>query len=147
MDTLSRIDLSILSVNFSYVCFIYSEIFEKMSSGGLEVSHSIDLLGSYNISQAFIRYFFLLTNHIVFGDFSAKFKCVSIFHIRKDIRPGVRAALGYSPKCISSITNFRNILVFLISQNLVNCRENAYGYQRISGDHHCDLLANYRSDM
>ena len=37
----SRIDLSILSVNFSYVCFIYAEIFEKMSSGGLEVSFSI----------------------------------------------------------------------------------------------------------
>ena len=33
-DTLSRVDLSILSVNFSYVCFIYADIFEKMSSGG-----------------------------------------------------------------------------------------------------------------
>ena len=40
-DILSRIDLSILSVNFSYVSFIYAEIFEKMSSGGLEVSFSI----------------------------------------------------------------------------------------------------------
>ena len=37
----SRIDISILSVNFSCVCFIYAEIFEKMSSGGLEVSFSI----------------------------------------------------------------------------------------------------------
>ena len=34
-------DLSILSVKFSYVCFIYAEIFGKMSSGGLEVSFSI----------------------------------------------------------------------------------------------------------
>ena len=39
--TLSRIDLSMLSVNFSYVCFINDEIFEKMSSGGLEVSFNI----------------------------------------------------------------------------------------------------------
>ena len=39
--TLSRIDMSILSVNFSYVCLIYAEIFEKMSSGGLEVSFNI----------------------------------------------------------------------------------------------------------
>ena len=30
-----------LSVNFRYVCFIHAEIFEKMSSGGLEVSFSI----------------------------------------------------------------------------------------------------------
>ena len=34
-------DLSILSVNFSYVYCIYAEIFKKMSSGGLEVSFSI----------------------------------------------------------------------------------------------------------
>ena len=39
--THSRIDLSILSVNFSDVFCIYAEIFEKMSSGGLEVSFSI----------------------------------------------------------------------------------------------------------
>ena len=32
--------MSIMYVNFSYVCFIYAEIFEKMSSGGLEVSFS-----------------------------------------------------------------------------------------------------------
>ena len=89
--------------------------------------------------------FFFLTNHIIFGDFSANFKCVSVFHIRKDIRPGIRAALGYSPKCKSSITNLRNI--FQISQNLVNGRKNAYEYQRMSGNHHCDLLANYRGDM
>ena len=31
------LDLSILSVNFSYVCFIYAEIFEK----SLDVSFSI----------------------------------------------------------------------------------------------------------
>ena len=80
----------------------------------------------------------------MFGDFSAKFICVSVFHIRKDIRPGVRAVLGYSPKCKSSIT-LRSI--FLISQNLLNGRKNAYEYQRMSGDHHCDLLANYRGDM
>ena len=30
-----------LSVNFSYVCIIYAEIFEKVSSGGLEISFSI----------------------------------------------------------------------------------------------------------
>ena len=41
ISTHSRIDLSILSVNLSYVSFIYAEIFEKMSSGGLEVSFSI----------------------------------------------------------------------------------------------------------
>ena len=29
--------MSILRVNYSYVCFIYTEIFEKMLSGGLEV--------------------------------------------------------------------------------------------------------------
>ena len=33
--------ISILRVNFSYVCFIYVEIFGKKSSGGLEVSFSI----------------------------------------------------------------------------------------------------------
>ena len=33
--------LSILSVYFSYVCFIKAEIFERMSSGGLEVQFSI----------------------------------------------------------------------------------------------------------
>ena len=66
-------------------------------------------------------------------------------HSRKDIRSGIRAALGYSPKCKSSITNLRNI--FLISQSIVNGRENAYEYQRMSGYHHCDLLAHYRGDM
>ena len=40
-NTLSRIDLSILSVNFSCVCFICAEIFEKMLIGGLEVSFSM----------------------------------------------------------------------------------------------------------
>ena len=35
-----RIDLSILIVNFSHVYIIYDDIFEKMSSGGLEVSFS-----------------------------------------------------------------------------------------------------------
>ena len=40
-NTLFRIDLFILSVNFSYLCFIYAEIFEKMLSGGLEVPFSI----------------------------------------------------------------------------------------------------------
>ena len=41
----SRIDLSVLSVNFSYVhvhvCIIYAAILKKMSSDGLEVSFSI----------------------------------------------------------------------------------------------------------
>ena len=31
----------ILSVNFSHICIIYVKIYEKMSSGGLEVSLSI----------------------------------------------------------------------------------------------------------
>ena len=35
------IDFSILSVNFSHVCILYVKIYEKMSSGGLEVSLSI----------------------------------------------------------------------------------------------------------
>ena len=34
------LELSTLSVKFSYVSCIYAEIFEKMSSGGLEVSFS-----------------------------------------------------------------------------------------------------------
>ena len=38
---LFRIDLSILSIQLSHICIIYAEIFEKMSSGGLEVSFSI----------------------------------------------------------------------------------------------------------
>ena len=33
---------SILSVNCSHVCMIYVKIYEKISSGGLEVSLSID---------------------------------------------------------------------------------------------------------
>ena len=33
-----------LSVNCSHVCFIYVEIYEKISSGGLEVSLSIYIL-------------------------------------------------------------------------------------------------------
>ena len=40
---------SILSVNFSYVCFIQAEIFEKMSSGGLEVSFSIETCFKANL--------------------------------------------------------------------------------------------------
>ena len=38
---LSRIYLSVLNVNFSHACISYAEIFEKTSSGGLEVSFSI----------------------------------------------------------------------------------------------------------
>ena len=34
-------NLSILSVNCSHVCIIYLKIYEKISSGGLEVSLSI----------------------------------------------------------------------------------------------------------
>ena len=30
-----------MECKFSYICFIYAEIFEKMLSGGLEVSFSI----------------------------------------------------------------------------------------------------------
>ena len=33
-----------MSVNCRYVCLIYAKIYEKMSSGGSEVSLSIDLL-------------------------------------------------------------------------------------------------------
>ena len=40
-DRFCLFDFSILSVNCSYVCFIYVEIYEKISSGGLEVSLSI----------------------------------------------------------------------------------------------------------
>ena len=38
-----------LSVNFSYVCFIFAEIVEKMSFGGLEVSFSIVTFLSINL--------------------------------------------------------------------------------------------------
>ena len=38
----SSIDFSILSVNCSHLCIIYVKIFEKILSGGLEVSFSID---------------------------------------------------------------------------------------------------------
>ena len=34
-------DFSILNVNYSRVCIIYVKIYEKISSGGLEVSLSI----------------------------------------------------------------------------------------------------------
>ena len=37
------IDFSILSVNCSHVCIIYVKIYEKLSSGGLEVSLSIHI--------------------------------------------------------------------------------------------------------
>ena len=39
---------SILSVNFSHVCIKYVMIYEKMSSGGLEVTLSIFLRVSSN---------------------------------------------------------------------------------------------------
>ena len=54
--TLHRIDLSILlSVKYSYACFIYAEIFEKMSSGGLEVSFSILLFKSGGSREVLTR--------------------------------------------------------------------------------------------
>ena len=34
-------DFSILSINCSHVCIIYVKVYEKISSGGLEVSLSI----------------------------------------------------------------------------------------------------------
>ena len=37
----SSIEFSILSVNCSHVCIIYVKIYEKILSGGLEVSFSI----------------------------------------------------------------------------------------------------------
>ena len=40
-DRLSLIDFSILSVKCSHLCIIYVKIFEKILSGGLEVSFSI----------------------------------------------------------------------------------------------------------
>ena len=40
-DRFSLIKFSILSVNCSHVCIIYLKIYEKMLSGGLEVSFSI----------------------------------------------------------------------------------------------------------
>ena len=42
-DRFCLIDFSILSVNCSHVCIIYVKIYEKVSSGGLEVSLSIGL--------------------------------------------------------------------------------------------------------
>ena len=119
-----------MQIILSYACVVllfYSQHVRKIRNGIPKESYAF------------------LTNFIIFGDFCANFKCVSVFHIRKDIHPRIRAALGYSHKCKGSITNLKNI--FLISQNFVNGRENAYEYQRMSGDHHCDLLANYRGDM
>ena len=40
-DRFCSIDFSILNVNCSHVCIIYAKIYEKISSGGLEVSLSI----------------------------------------------------------------------------------------------------------
>ena len=40
-DRFFLIDYSILSVNCSNLCIIYVKIYEKISSGGLEVSFSI----------------------------------------------------------------------------------------------------------
>ena len=51
-DRFCLIDFSILSVNFSHVCIIYFMIYEKMSSGGLEVSLSIDWIQKRNQSVA-----------------------------------------------------------------------------------------------
>ena len=39
-----------MSVNFSCVCIIYVKIYEKMSSGGLEVSLSIYIIGRIVLS-------------------------------------------------------------------------------------------------
>ena len=47
-DRFCLIDFSILSENFSHVCIKYVMIYEKMSSGGLEVSLSIC---RYSINQ------------------------------------------------------------------------------------------------
>ena len=41
-DRFCKIEFAILSVNCSHVCFIYVKIYEKISSGGLEVSLSIE---------------------------------------------------------------------------------------------------------
>ena len=41
-DRFCVIDFSILSVNCSHVCIIYVKIYEKILSGGLEVSFSIE---------------------------------------------------------------------------------------------------------
>ena len=52
----------LLSVNFSYVCFIYAEIFEKMLSGSLEVPFSIYLylielpISKINFTGHWLRY-------------------------------------------------------------------------------------------
>ena len=42
-DRFSLIDFSIFSVNCSHLCIIYVKVFEKILSGGLEVSFSIVL--------------------------------------------------------------------------------------------------------
>ena len=45
-DRFCLIDFSILSVNCSYLCIIYIKIYEKILSGGLEVSFSIYQTGN-----------------------------------------------------------------------------------------------------
>ena len=40
-----------MSVNFGHVCIIYVKIYEKMSSGGLEVSFSIYKSADHNKGQ------------------------------------------------------------------------------------------------
>ena len=50
-DRFCLIDFSILSVSFSHVCIIYVKIYEKMSSGGLEVSLSTNSVDPDEILQ------------------------------------------------------------------------------------------------
>ena len=44
---LVKLFFSILSVNFNHLCIIYVKIFEKILSGGLEVSFTIHTLRVY----------------------------------------------------------------------------------------------------
>ena len=45
------IDFSILSVNCDHLCFIYVKIFEKILSGGLEVSFSIRMITGHKFKK------------------------------------------------------------------------------------------------
>ena len=101
-----------LATHVSCCCFIRNT-FVRFATAFVRIRNGFARILKHFSSIHKVSFFFL-TNHIIFGDFSANFKCVSDFHIRKDIHPGIRAALEYSPKCKSSITYLRNI--FQISQ-------------------------------
>ena len=61
----------------------------------------------YGIHTALLFSVFLRTNHIIFGDYAAN----SNFHIRKDIRVGVRAALCKRDVTLSSIVESKDDII------------------------------------